>query len=389
VGLAGIRSRVAAIPAWAVDGALAVLVCAGVLGRGLGEGQLDRWLVVAAAVLSGGGLLLRRARPLPALALACAGGLPLAAGGMTELSVVAVGLTGYMVGAVSERGRAIVAALVAAAGLSAGVPLAEAALDLDTQAGPVPLVATVAGAIAVGYAVRSRRELAVALQERARRRAIEERLHIARELHDTVGHQIAVINVQAGVAAHHLRDRPEAAEQALGHVRTAARGVLDELATVLSVLREPGSASGTGGEDAPTEPAPRLSELDQLVAFHARAGTRVEWTVSGGPRKLPPPVELSAYRTIQESLTNAGRHGRGVVRLRLTYTADELRIEVRNAVGQPGAGGRNGATPGYGLIGMTERVAAVGGALSAGTRPGGGEFVVSARLPAPLDGGGS
>ncbi|WP_328343939.1 sensor histidine kinase [Micromonospora sp. NBC_00421] len=255
-------------------------------------------------------------------------------------------------------------------------------------------------AVAGGDAVRSRRAYVAVLEERARRaeqtreeealrRVAEERLRIARELHDVVAHHIALINVQAGVAGHLLSGQPEAAQEALGHVRAASRTVLDELATLLGVLR------GAGENDSPTEPAPSLNRLDALVEGFS-TGQPVRWTVAGQPRPLPTAVDVAAYRIVQESLTNAYRHApRAAVAVRLGYGPAGVTVEVRDdgtprpeggpTGGEPvtGATGRSrGAGTGLGLIGMRERAETVGGTFSAGPLPDGG-WQVRAELPAP------
>ncbi|TQJ00520.1 signal transduction histidine kinase [Amycolatopsis cihanbeyliensis] len=359
------------MPAWCVDAGVGTVLGGGIVAVGLTASEPPVWVVLAAA-LAAASSAGRRLLPLPALAGACvAGVLLLPVDRVSELGAVAVGFTGYLVGTARDRVAAAVTALVATATLSFGTLFVQQVLDLPTPGGPELLIAALLTSLALGYAVRSRRELERTLWERARRRTVEERLHIAREVHDVVGHHIAVINVQSGAAAHHLRARPDAAEEALRHVRDAARTVLHELTTVVGVLRENGS-------EAPAEPQPGLAELDRLVEDLAKAGTRVEWTVAGQPRELSPAVELSAYRIVQESLTNAGKHGRGPVRLRIGYAEDELRIEVHNAL-RPEGGRWSGQ--GHGLAGMSERAAALGGNLSAGPRSG-DEFVVLARLPA-------
>lgn len=244
-------------------------------------------------------------------------------------------------------------------------------------------------ATALGDAVRSRRaytlareERATALRERAeraeqaleeegRRQVVEERLRIARELHDVVAHHIAVINVQAGVASHLLRNDPEGAGEALAHVRRGVTGVLDEFAGILSVLRRPDEP------DALTEPLPTLDQLDQLVASFSNVGLEVDWRTSGARRPVEPSVALTAYRIVQEALTNAHRHGRTPrARLRVDYLADGLAIDVVNdATIDDVANGR-----GHGLVGMRERVAAVGGTIDIGTT-GTDDFRVHAVLP--------
>jgi signal transduction histidine kinase len=263
-----------------------------------------------------------------------------------------------------RAGRGIVLVTVP---VTAGLFAAAATVVADgwwTGLGPMALAAMLVGA-SVGIAVRSRRE---AVEQESRRRIVEERLRIARDVHDLVAHNLAVVTVQAGAAANLLPERPEAAREALDHVRTAGADVLDELGTLLGVLREDDTAP-------PTEPTPDLTDLDRLLDSFAAAGLRVDHVVSGTAVTLAATVRATAYRVVQESLTNAARHGDGRARLRLTHTPDRLRIEVRNGC-VPG----QTAGTGHGLAGMRERVAAAGGTLAAGPTPG-GEFVVEACLP--------
>ncbi|MEU8623967.1 histidine kinase [Streptomyces sp. NPDC048669] len=239
---------------------------------------------------------------------------------------------------------------------------------------------------AAGDAVRSRRAFVDAIRERAeraertreeeaRRRVAEERLRIARDLHDVVAHHIALVNVQAGVAAHVMDKRPDQAKQALAHVREASRSALNELRATVGLLRQ------SGDPEAPTEPAPGLAVLDELVKTVRRAGLPVEVAcATGHGPPLPAAVDLAAYRVIQEALTNVRKHaGPGakaeVSVVRVGATAEVMVLD--NGRGNPGGDGDGG---GHGLLGMRERVTALGGTLTAGPRYGGG-FRVHAILP--------
>lgn len=232
-------------------------------------------------------------------------------------------------------------------------------------------------ATSVGVAVRERAERArraeQSREEETRRRVVEERLRIARDLHDLVAHRIAVINVQAGVASHLVRAQPEQAEQALAIVHEAVAEVLDELGDILGVLRS------ADDPELPIAPTPAARDLDALVASFADAGLEVVWTSSGQLHGLPEAVQLTLYRLVQEGLTNAQRHGNGQVRLTIEATPSAVEVTLRNRTAtrvhsSPGTG--------YGLVGMRERVLAVGGTLSAAPAES-GWFEVAAQLPIP------
>jgi len=254
-----------------------------------------------------------------------------------------------------------------------------------------------AAVLFAGIAVRNRRAYAASVRDRAdqeaRRQVDEERLRIARELHDVVAHTMATINVQAGVAAHVLPTRPEAAAEALQAIKTASKEGLRELRAILNVLRQADDAD-------PVQPAPGLARLDALVEGARQAGLPITLTVTGEPFALPAAVDLAAYRIVQEALTNVIRHaGPASAAVRLSYGPDEIDIDVTDtghgpkaprsgtavggtAVGGPTVGGPTVVgTVGHGQAGMRERAAAVGGTVQAGPRPGGG-YQVTARLPA-------
>jgi signal transduction histidine kinase len=224
--------------------------------------------------------------------------------------------------------------------------------------------------LAVSEVVKARREqrdehLRAAHDERQRRIG-EQRLSLAQELHDVLAHNISLINVQASVALHLLDEQPDQARPALTNIKDASREALHELRTALDVLRR--------GEDAPRSPAPRLSDLEGLVAGHRSSGLDVRLDVDELPDPLPSAVELAAFRIVQEALTNVRRHARATaVTIRLGYH-DGIDVEVVD----DGVGGD--ATPGNGIRGMGERATALGGTVEAGPAPGGG-FRVTAHLP--------
>jgi signal transduction histidine kinase len=208
--------------------------------------------------------------------------------------------------------------------------------------------------------------------EAAQRRAMEERLRIARELHDSLTHSISVIRVQAGVAVHLARKRGEEAPPALLAIQEASADATRELRTTLSVLRSEDDGDDNG-----------LGQLDRLVARAQSAGLPVTVTVTGAQRPLPPEVEQAAYRIVQEALTNVSRHaGPACASVQLHYTPDALAVQVDDdgPGTAPGTSPRP-AGPGLGLIGMRERVTALGGRLHTGPRDSGG-FQVRAEFPA-------
>ncbi|MCE3554882.1 sensor histidine kinase [Pseudonocardia sp. RS11V-5] len=212
-----------------------------------------------------------------------------------------------------------------------------------------------------------------AREERARRLAAEERLRIARELHDVVGHTMATVSVQAGVGLHVAEQRPAQAREALATIKTICDDGLADVRTILGILR----ADGPGGE--PRAPRGGLDRLTDLCDTAGATGLHVDLVVDGEPRPLPAPVDLAAYRIVQEALTNVIRHaGAGTVRLVLTYEPSRLLIRIRDD-------GRRTATDtrcGHGIAGMRERARALSGRLTAAPHPDGG-FEVCAELPVP------
>jgi signal transduction histidine kinase len=256
------------------------------------------------------------------------------------------------------------------------------------------VAAAVAGLMAAVLAVRlggARRAFAEAMEERgwllereresAARSAVDaERARIARELHDIVSHNVSVMVVQAGAARRVLAAEPGQAEAALLAVETAGRDTMTELRHLLGVL----APRADGEEEADLSPQPSLSRLSPLIDRIAFAGLPVEVRISGEPRPLPSGVDLTAYRIIQEALTNALKHGSGQpAEVAVRYADRYLRIEVLNRGPSVLTGDR--AAPvqgdeGHGLLGLRQRVAMFGGDLDARRRLGGG-FRVRARIP--------
>ena len=321
---------------------------------------------------------------------------PVAVLAVSTGAVLAYTLLGYVNGAALIAPAAAVYAL--ATNLSVRRALAGALLTLAallaatatrnpfgtaTGGTVVVLPVLVAAACLGGIAVANRRAFIASIQARAddeaRLRIDEERLRIARELHDVVAHTMSTINVQASAAAMVLTDRPEAAAESIQAIRAASKNGLRELRAILNVLRQADDAD-------PVQPAPGLAQLDALVEGARRAGLPITLTVTGTPFPLPAAVDLTAYRIVQESLTNVIRHaGPAAAAVSLSYHPDEIDIDVTDTghgpQASPGsAADAPGRTAGHGQAGMRERGASVGGTVQTGPRPGGG-YQVTARLP--------
>ncbi len=219
---------------------------------------------------------------------------------------------------------------------------------------------------------RARAEANRARQEQARRQASDERLRIAQELHDVLGHHLSLINVRAGVALHLLDTQPEQARDALGAIKVASAEALREVRTVLAALKPEDEA-------APRAPAPGLAALDDLAGEAEAAGMSVHIVRSGEERPMPGEVERAAYRIVQESLTNVRRHAgpEASVTVSLQYGPDGLTVRVDDT----GAGGDPSTSDGNGIPGMRERATALGGTLAAGPGPNRAGFQVQAHLP--------
>lgn len=226
---------------------------------------------------------------------------------------------------------------------------------------------------AVGAVKRARRDArAQEVSEQAQQRRYEERLAVVREVHDVVGHGLAVINMQAGVALHVLDRRPEQAEIALSAIKQASKDSLDELRATLAVFRHTDGA-------AALRPTPGLGDLPDLVSSVQAGDLTAELSVVGQPRAVPSSIDLAAYRIVQESLTNVVRHARAShVRVTVDHAEDALSMSVVD----DGIGPIPGPDAGQGVTGMQERATSLGGSLSAGPGEAGG-FAVRARFPVP------
>jgi signal transduction histidine kinase len=385
--------------AWLFDSALA-LVAAG-LSRGLFAEQVDTAqpalprpvvaLGYTLALLYTLPLAARRRFPLAVLATSVASGLAFAAIGLPPAFLgPAILVPAYTVAAYCDRWVSLAGLAVAEVGLAA-VQLTRGGVETTAW---VQFALIIGAAWLLGRFVGDRRVYAAQLEQRtaeleqrtaeleqareelAHRAVAEERLRLARELHDVVAHSISVIAVQSGVGAHVANTQPKEAVKALAAIQATSRTALTELRRLLGVLRQEGEPQGS------LAPMPGLADLDSLLAETAKAGLAVRLRVEGTPSPLPAGVDLSAYRIVQEALTNVVKHA-GPARAQVTvgYHDRDVTVEVTDdgrGVVAPAGDGR--AEVGHGLIGMRERVAAFGGALEVGPRPGGG-FRVAARLP--------
>jgi signal transduction histidine kinase len=372
--LTGNRGWRAYLPDVALAGAIGVLlVIHGVIGRAVVPPAAVDYLLIAVGVVAAAacrrmpvvGLLVTTAA-MAAYTLRVHPGPP---GALAVLGAVYVA---------ANAGHRLLAAL-ASGGFLASFFAADLAVAAQGSVQPDPertmlllgwfLAANVAGAVSRGRRAYLRQveeraaEAERTREETALRRAGEERLRIARELHDSLTHSISIIKVQAGVAVHLAHKRGEEVPAALLAIQEASGEAMRELRSTLEVLREP------DGRD--------LDRLSDLVERTGSASLRTTLTVDGRPRPLPVEVDRAAYRIVQEALTNVSRHaGPAKAVVRLDYRPDQLVISVDD----DGRGARDDMAAGVGLTGMRERVTALGGTLRVGPRDGGG-FGVRAELP--------
>ncbi|GLY88100.1 two-component sensor histidine kinase [Actinoallomurus iriomotensis] len=349
----------------------------------LGTHQPLSWLVTGVVYMT---LVVRRRFPLGAVAVAAIGSVLLMADGMAyPLTLPALFCALYRVALDANAFRALVVGVTVKAALLT--------TSLITRPGITGFVILLWAALSVttGSAARSHRAYVAEVEERARRaeqaredeanrRVAEERLRIARELHDAVGHHVALISVQAGALACLLDDEDRSqARASVAHIQRASEEALEELRLTVGLLREPGAPEPPEPAD-PAEPVPGLDRLGELIRSFAGAGLRVICEVTGRARPLPEAVELTAYRVIQESLTNTRKHaGCDTAVVWLGYAPGTLSLAVEDE-GKPVTGGGPRTPGGHGIVGMRERVAALGGRLSAGPGPAGG-YRVFAELP--------
>ncbi|MGP4024861.1 sensor histidine kinase [Actinomadura sp. 3N407] len=355
---------------------LAVALVAGTLaGRRQGEpvGPLEIALLV-----------------LPSLAVAARRRAPLAVAAGTSVTAAAYYALGgpgicaavpAVIGIYTLMGAgARLAAVLVGASLAAAMYVIEAARRAGDHESFLWIVGWVTAMLVIGEMTRNRRDYLLAVEQRAAeaertreeaalRRAGEERLWIAQELHDTLTHSISVINVQAGMAVHLIDRDPARGREALIVIKEAGRDAMRELRGTLGILRQ---VDGDGGE-------PGLDRLPRLVERARAAGLTTNYEVRGEPRRLPADVDRAAYRILQEALTNVLRHaGRAPVSVIIEYRPGKVVLAVDND--RAGCGTPPAAGSGMGLVGMRERAMAVGGTLTAGPVADGG-FRVRAELP--------
>ncbi|MFI5492284.1 sensor histidine kinase [Actinoplanes sp. NPDC051859] len=373
-------------------GAVIGALCFHVFGNRAEVAALDRPAdLIAGALLLVGPLALIHRRKAPAAVLAVAGAASIGLATLLPPTwTYAVAPVIALFGAVKagrDRAAATVAAALYAAYLAVTVFFAEP-LGVSESVRPGPRIAILVGialglVMFLGGSARSRAayraeqakvhaEREAARKEQARRQAADERLRIARELHDVLGHHLSLINVQAGVGLHLMDERPEQARAALSAIKTASSEALREVRAVLGALRPEEEA-------APRQPALGLDRLDDLTAD---AGLPVTTRTTGVPRPLPPEVDRAAYRIVQEALTNVRRHATsGSAEITIEFAPTALHLRIRN----DGAAASEPDDTGSGIAGMRARAASLGGTLEAGPVPPGG-YLVTAALPTTTEG---
>ncbi|MGA2528068.1 MAG: sensor histidine kinase [Acidimicrobiales bacterium] len=377
---------------WLAIVVLAALVGLATIVLALEPRPRDGGARLTLALLACGPMVLLRRWPLPVLIAAVAAAGVVIASGTAPLPVaVLLGLATYLVS--SRVKRRISIAATAAAAVTVGGALLYAALN--ERSAPLAVLSVegfmpLGAAWFVGDAVAARRRYQAGLAEqakreqateaeRARQQIREERVRIARELHDVVAHTLAVITIQAGVARRLMTKHPEKTAGALELIEEIGRTAQDELRVVLGLLRD------EAVEPISRTPAPRLADLKELVETVRASGIQVELRTTGAGRFLSPAIELSIYRVVQEALTNVVRHAPGAQAVvALSVTGNNVCVEIADNGGPSRATGEERplsiAITGHGIVGMRERVEAFGGSLLTEHLANGG-FHVSARIP--------
>jgi signal transduction histidine kinase len=357
--------------------ALSLTLFAGAARRGVEPSP--RWLALALLVAHAGCLAWRRRAPLAVMAINLGTGVVFVALGYpTVMLGLATLVALYTVASRCDRTAAVGTLAATTAAMAIALALPERGSDLSTVTGNAIVFTVVCF---LGDSHRSRRayvaelerrtaELERARDELARSAVAEERLRIARELHDVVAHSMGLIAVQAGVGAHVIESRPEEAKRSLEIIDSASRSALAEIRRMLGLLRSP-------EEPADTSPSPGLDDLRWLAEETALAGLEVELRVDAPRPPLPPGIQLTVYRIVQEAVTNALKHA-GASRASVSVVVEDGAARI--AVVDDGRGAPAQAGEGHGIAGMRERVAMHGGTFEAGSVAGGG-FRVSATIP--------
>jgi signal transduction histidine kinase len=374
--------------AWLLDAGIAVVFTTFCLfvTRAVAENndeRYDAWTIVTGIVI-GGALVLRRVAPEVALGVTLVGlgvwTMADFAGGPIFLAPL---VPLYTIATFGDRRRTITAVVVLA------IVFVGLALLSDERAGHLVYLLAFAGwaggAVFLGTTQHNRRAYLAQLEQRARdleesreeearRRVIDERLRIARDLHDVIAHGIATVYMQSGAALHVLDRHPEQAAPALAAVKQLSKQTMQELRATLDVLRSDVT------EAAPLAPTPGLDHLNTLVDVSRHAGLPVDLEIVGAKAAPPAAVDVAAYRIVQESLTNVMRHAGENARAIVTVSHGDDAVEIDIVDDGLGVAAGAPANGGHGIVGMRERAATVGGTLVAGANPGGG-FRVHARLP--------
>ncbi|MFZ0216004.1 MAG: histidine kinase [Candidatus Dormiibacterota bacterium] len=332
---------------------------------------------VAALVIAGGAYVVSSRWPLIAVIAALAGVVTWYGADLPPQTSISIGLV-VVLYAAADPARPRRTAAIGAASIVGVIAAQTFGQNHGTfQLWSIDMALWLASPTVAGYLIKERQAARAEKERRAheehvQRRVTEERLRIARELHDVVSHSISVINVQAGVAAHLMSEQPELAHDALLTIKSTSRDVLRELRGILGVLRDIDEAE-------PRAPTPGIAQLPVLVEMTSRAELPTEIRIDGDRWPLPPAADLAAYRVVQEALTNTLRHARAsAASIDVRYGDRAVTIEVRDDGAGEGVTETVGA--GQGLVGLRERVSAVGGALETGPCATGG-YRVWARLP--------
>lgn len=344
--------------------------------------------ILAGALAACGCLLLER-RPLKGLALvlgaAALATMPLSVAEIPLAQFLAADVALYFIAANQSRRTGLVALLMALGVLAGFLTMRLlAGWTVGTSAELVVALTAVVAWLVGGSAYEARRHGERLAARTAEQAVVQERLRIAREMHDMVAHSMGIIALQAGAAARVVHTRPDAAREAMSAVEAAGRETLSGLRRMLSALRETDPVyEGAEREAAPLRPAEGLADVERLARATTAAGVQVQVRWEGERRQLPPDIDLSAFRIIQESVTNVVRHAAtSACRVSVAYGSEELAIEVTDR----GQGAGSTSEPGFGLVGMRERVALLHGEFEAAPHPEGG-FRVTARLPVPAAAG--